>query len=262
MNSCKIISWNVNGIRAIIKKDFINDINKLDADIICLQETKANVDQTKTALTVFDQYHVFANSSKARKGYSGTAVLTRIKPLKVTYDINIKIHDQEGRVILLEYDNFNLINVYVPNSGQELKRIEYRTLWDKDFLNYCISTNRNKPLVITGDFNVAHQEIDIARPKANYNKTSGYTQIEIDGFSKFLDNGFVDIFRMKNPEEIIYTWWNYRFRARERNVGWRIDYFLVDKNLVKIVNSIDIEDKILGSDHCPITLELNNNNFN
>ena len=262
MNNCKIISWNVNGIRAIIKKNFINDINKLDADIICLQETKANVDQTKTALTVFDQYHVFANSSKARKGYSGTAVLTRIKPLKVTYDINIKIHDQEGRVILLEYDNFNLINVYVPNSGQELKRIEYRTLWDKDFLNYCISTNRNKPLVITGDFNVAHQEIDIARPKANYNKTSGYTQIEIDGFSKFLDNGFVDIFRMKNPEEIIYTWWNYRFRARERNVGWRIDYFLIDKNLVKIVNSIDIEDKILGSDHCPITLELNNNNFN
>lgn len=262
MNSCKIISWNVNGIRAIIKKNFINDINKLDADIICLQETKANVEQTKTALTVFDQYQVFANSSKARKGYSGTAVLTRIKPLKVTYDINIKIHDQEGRVILLEYDNFNLINVYVPNSGQELKRIEYRTLWDKDFLNYCISTNRNKPLVITGDFNVAHQEIDIARPKANYNKTSGYTQIEIDGFSKFLDNGFVDIFRMKNPEEIIYTWWNYRFRARERNVGWRIDYFLIDKNLVKIVNSIDIEDKILGSDHCPITLELNNNNFN
>ena len=262
MNNCKIISWNVNGIRAIIKKNFINDINKLDADIICLQETKANVEQTKTALTVFDQYQVFANSSKARKGYSGTAVLTRIKPLKVTYDINIKIHDQEGRVILLEYDNFNLINVYVPNSGQELKRIEYRTLWDKDFLNYCISTNRNKPLVITGDFNVAHQEIDIARPKANYNKTSGYTQIEIDGFSKFLDNGFVDIFRMKNPEEIIYTWWNYRFRARERNVGWRIDYFLIDKNLVKIVNSIDIEDKILGSDHCPITLELNNNNFN
>ena len=262
MNSCKIISWNVNGIRAIIKKDFINDINKLDADIICLQETKANVDQTKTALTVFDQYHVFANSSKARKGYSGTAVLTRIKPLKVTYDINIKIHDQEGRVILLEYDNFNLINVYVPNSGQELKRIEYRTLWDKDFLNYCISTNRNKPLVITGDFNVAHQEIDIARPKANYNKTSGYTQIEIDGFSKFLDNGFVDIFRTKNPEKIIYTWWNYRFRARERNVGGRIDYFLIDKNLLKIINSIDIEDKILGSDHCPITLELNNNNFN
>ena len=218
MNSCKIISWNVNGIRAIIKKDFINDINKLDADIICLQETKANVEQTKTALTVFDQYQVFANSSKARKGYSGTAVLTRIKPLKVTYDINIKIHDQEGRVILLEYDNFNLINVYVPNSGQELKRIEYRTLWDKDFLNYCISTNRNKPLVITGDFNVAHQEIDIARPKANYNKTSGYTQIEIDGFSKFLNNNFVDIFRKKNPEKIIYTWWNYRFRARERNV--------------------------------------------
>ena len=256
MNSCKIISWNVNGIRAIIKKDFINDINKLDADIICLQETKANVEQTKTALTVFDQYQVFANSSKARKGYSGTAVLTRIKPLKVTYDINIKIHDQEGRVILLEYDNFNLINVYVPNSGQELKRIEYRTLWDKDFLNYCISTNRNKPLVITGDFNVAHQEIDIARPKANYNKTSGYTQIEIDGFSKFLDNGFVDIFRTKNPEKIIYTWWNYRFRARERNVGWRIDYFLIDKNLVKTINSIDIEDSFLGSDHCPISLEL------
>ena len=256
MNNCKIISWNVNGIRAIIKKNFINDINKLDADIICLQETKANVEQTKTALTVFDQYQVFANSSKTRKGYSGTAVLTRIKPLKVTYDINVKIHDQEGRVILLEFENFNLINVYVPNSGQELKRIEYRKLWDKDFLNYCISTNKSKPLVITGDFNVAHQEIDIARPKANYNKTSGYTQIEIDGFSKFLDNGFVDIFRMKNPEEIIYTWWNYRFRARERNVGWRIDYFLIDKNLVKTVNSIDIEDSFLGSDHCPISLEL------
>ena len=256
MNSCKIISWNVNGIRAIIKKDFINDINKLDADIICLQETKANVEQTKTALTVFDQYHVFANSSKARKGYSGTAVLTRIKPLKVTYDINIKIHDQEGRVILLEYDNFNLINVYVPNSGQELKRIEYRTLWDKDFLNYCISTNRNKPLVITGDFNVAHQEIDIARPKANYNKTSGYTQIEIDGFSKFLDNGFVDIFRMKNPEEIIYTWWNYRFRARERNVGWRIDYFFVNQDMVELCSDADIHHDIYGSDHCPVSLDL------
>ena len=257
MKNVKIVSWNVNGIRAIIKKNFINDVNKLNLDIICLQETKANIEETKTALSIFNEYQIYANSSKAKKGYSGTAILTKIKPIKIIYDINVEIHDQEGRVILLEFDNFNLINVYVPNSGQELKRIEYRKIWDKDFLNYCISLNKNKPLIITGDFNVAHQEIDIARPKANYNKTSGYTQIEIDGFSNFLDNGFVDIFRKINPENITYTWWNYRFKARERNVGWRIDYFLINKLLLKNVISVDIENQILGSDHCPITLELN-----
>jgi len=261
MKNIKIISWNVNGIRAIIKKNFINDIRKLNADIICLQETKANIEETKIALSIFDDFDIYANSSKARKGYSGTAILTKIKPLNVIYDIDIEIHDQEGRVILLEFEKFNLINVYVPNSGQELKRIEYRKKWDKDFLNYCIAINKKKPLIITGDLNVAHQEIDIARPKANYNKTSGYTQIEIDGFSKYLNNDFIDIFRMRNPEKIIYTWWNYRFRARERNVGWRIDYFLIDKNLVNTINSIDVEDKVLGSDHCPITLELNANNI-
>jgi len=262
MKNIKIISWNVNGIRAIIKKNFIDDITKIDPDIICIQETKANSEETKTALSMFNQYSIYSNSSKVRKGYSGTAILTKTKPIKVVYDIDIEIHDQEGRVILLEFDNFSLINVYVPNSGQELKRIEYRKIWDKDFLNYCISVNKNKPLIITGDFNVAHQEIDIARPKANYNKTSGYTQTEIDGFSKFLDNGFIDMFRKKNPKKNIYSWWNYRFRARERNVGWRIDYFLIDKNLINIIDSIDIEDKILGSDHCPITLELNAKHFN
>ena len=161
MKNVKIVSWNVNGIRAIIKKNFINDVNKLNLDIICLQETKANVEETKTALSIFNEYQIYANSSKAKKGYSGTAILTKIKPIKIIYDINVEIHDQEGRVILLEFDNFNLINVYVPNSGQELKRIEYRKIWDKDFLNYCISLNKNNPLIITGDFNVAHQEIDI-----------------------------------------------------------------------------------------------------
>ena len=253
----KIVSWNDNGARAIVKKNFVNDINKINADIICLQETKANTEEVKNALSIVNNFYIYANSSKARKGYSGTAILTKIKPIKVIYDINIEIHDQEGRVILLEFENFFLINVYVPNSGQELKRIDYRKQWDKDFLNHCLTQNRRKPLIVTGDFNVAHQEIDIARPKANYNKSSGYTQIEIDGFSEFLNNEFIDIFRKNHPEKIIYTWWNYRFKARERNVGWRIDYFLINKLLLKNVISVDIEDQILGSDHCPITLELN-----
>ena len=252
----KIISWNVNGIRAIIKKNFINDINKINADIICLQETKANVEETKIALSVFNEYNIYANSSKARKGYSGTAILTKIKPLNVIYDIDIEIHDQEGRVILMEFEKFNLINVYVPNSGQELKRIEYRKNWDKDFLNYCIGINKTKPLIITGDFNVAHRDIDIARPKANYNKSAGYTQTEIDGFDNFITSGFVDIYREINPEEVKYSWWNYRFKSRERNVGWRIDYFMISSSLKNNVINTEIHNEYFGSDHCPISLDL------
>ncbi len=256
MSSLKIISWNVNGIRAIIKKDFPRDIKKINPDIICLQETKAGDEDAAKALSLIDDYHISINSSKARKGYSGTSILSKIKPLNVDYDINISEHDQEGRVIKAQFENFNLINVYVPNSGQELKRLDYRKKWDKDFLKFCLNSEKEKPTIITGDLNVAHKEIDIARPKPNYNKSAGYTQVEIDGLQNFLDYGFIDIYRQRNPDNIKYSWWNYRFKSRERNVGWRIDYFLISPSLLKNISNTEIHNEYFGSDHCPISLEL------
>ena len=256
MSSLKIISWNVNGIRAIMKKDFLEDIGNINPDIICLQETKAGDEDAAIALSPMKDYNISINSSKARKGYSGTSILSKKTPINVYYDIGITHHDQEGRVIKAEFEDFNLINVYVPNSGQELKRLDYRKKWDKDFLNFCLNSEKEKPTIITGDLNVAHKEIDIARPKPNYNKSAGYTQAEIDGLQKFLDNGFVDIYREKNPENIKYSWWNYRFRSRERNVGWRIDYFLVSPSLLKNIKNTEIHNEYFGSDHCPISLEL------
>ena len=256
MRNYKIISWNVNGIRAILKKDFLKDINSISPDIICIQETKANDVDAKKALEVFSDYYVFINHSKEKKGYSGTSIISRNKPINVINDIGITKHDIEGRVILAEFDEFNLINVYVPNSGQELRRIDYRSKWDKDFLNYCKKLSLLKPTIITGDLNVAHQAIDIARPKPNYNKSAGYTQIEIDGFKRFLNAGFIDVYRKFNPDVIKYSWWNYRFKSRDRNVGWRIDYFLITENLLKNVNNIEINNEYFGSDHCPLTLEL------
>tara|TARA_Y100001980_G_scaffold45010_1_gene24741 strand:+ start:448 stop:1224 length:777 start_codon:yes stop_codon:yes gene_type:complete len=256
MSSSKIISWNVNGIRAIIKKDFLRDINEIDPDIICLQETKAGDEDALKALSVLEGYEFHVNSSKARKGYSGTAILSKKSPSKTSNDIGIFEHDQEGRVIKAEFENFNLINVYVPNSGQELKRLDYRKKWDEDFLNFCIESEKQKPTIITGDLNVAHKEIDIARPKPNFNKSAGYTQTEIDGLQRFLDNNFIDIYRERNPEKIKYSWWNYRFRSRERNVGWRIDYFLISPNLSNNILSTEIHNEYFGSDHCPVSLEL------
>jgi len=251
-----IISWNVNGIRSIAKKGFQEKIQEINPNVLCLQETKAQKEDIKNILTLFPDYHHYVNSSKGRKGYSGTAVLSKMKPLHISYDMDNPEHDQEGRIISAEYDDFILVNVYVPNSGRGLARLDYRKKWDKDFLKYLKKLEKNKPLVVGGDFNVAHQEIDLARPKQNYNKTAGYTRDEIDGFQKFLDSGLVDSFREENPDRIAYTYWNYMFNARARNVGWRIDYFLVSKSIHSHVKQTDILGSYKGSDHCPIRIDL------
>ncbi len=252
----KIISWNVNGLRAIMKKDFAGSVKKLGADILCLQETKANREQVKIALQLVDGYHVYANASKEKKGYSGTAILSKTEPVRVSYDMDMPQHDMEGRVIAAEYEHYYLVNVYVPNSGQGLVRLDYRGQWDKDFLSFLKNLEKHKPVIVCGDFNVAHQPIDIARPKANYNKTAGYTQREIDGFTRIIENGFVDTFRHFHPDEIAYTWWSFRANAREKNIGWRIDYFLVSKSLVSKVKKAFILPDFTGSDHCPLGVEI------
>ncbi|MEX2484701.1 MAG: exodeoxyribonuclease III [Brumimicrobium sp.] len=251
----KIISFNVNGIRAILKKDFISDVENMNPDILCLQETKAQDDQVKEALTEFNGYHIYSNSA-VKKGYSGTAILSKDRPLNVEYDMGVEEHDQEGRVIAAEFDKYIVVTVYVPNSGSELKRLDYRTTWDQSFLNYLKDLEMKKPLIICGDFNVAHREIDLARPKANYNKHAGFTQKEIDGMDAFTNNGFVDTFRLMHPEEVKYSWWSYRGGARDRNVGWRIDYFLVSETLKNHVQNAEILNEIKGSDHCPVVLEI------
>ncbi len=250
-----IISWNVNGIRASVKKGFVDTFNKMDADIFCIQETKAQDDQVKEALEAISGYEMYLNSAE-KKGYSGTAILTRQKPVRSTIDIGQPDHDTEGRVVRTEYDGFNLVNVYVPNSGSGLKRLDYRSEWDSAFTAYLAELQKEKPLIVTGDFNVAHQAIDLARPKQNYNKTSGYTQKEIDGFDHLLSIGLKDTFRTLYPEKVGYTFWNVRFKARERNVGWRIDYFLVSEPLMDKVADAVILDEVHGSDHCPVKLEI------
>lgn len=250
-----IISWNVNGIRAVVQKDFYDTIEKLNPDVLCLQETKAQVDETKKALAPLIGYHHYYNSAE-RKGYSSTAILSKIKPLSFTNDMGISAHDNEGRVQCNEYKDFFLVNVYVPNSGQKLDRLAYRQQWDADFLIYLKNLEAIKPVIVCGDFNVAHRAIDLKNDKANYNKTAGYTQIEIDGMNNFLKDQFVDSFRLLHPDEVAYTYWSYRFKARERNTGWRIDYFLVSKTLVDKIQAVTIYSNILGSDHCPIGLEM------
>ena len=252
-----LVSWNVNGIRAIVKKDFIKDVQSINPDILCLQETKGQPEDVKTALQLLPEYKVYCNSSKARKGYSGTAILTKQEPIEVTYDMGIEEHDQEGRVITAEFDNFYLITVYTPNSGEGMKRLEYRQEWDKAFAEHANTLNEKKPVIICGDLNVAHTEIDLARPKPNYNKASGYTQAEIDGLDNLLSQGFFDSFRHFHPEEIKYSWWNYKFSARSRNVGWRIDYFVVSDQLKEQTVGADIYNEIMGSDHCPVSLNIN-----
>lgn len=251
----KIVSWNVNGIRAVLKKDFAESVNTLSADILCLQESKAQDNEVMTALDSINGYHIYCNSAE-RKGYSGTILLSKIEPLQVTYDIGIEEHDQEGRVICAEYNDFYLVNVYVPNSGQGLKRLDYRKTWDHDFLEYLKNLQQKKPVILCGDLNVAHQAIDLKNDKSNYNKTAGYTQVEIDGMDDKINAGFVDVFRNKYPEEIAYTYWSYRFNARAKNVGWRIDYFLVSELLINKISDIKILSEIFGSDHCPVSLEI------
>jgi exodeoxyribonuclease-3 len=251
----RLMSWNVNGVRAAVSKGFVPLVDSLNCDVICLQETKAQDDQVITALEELEGFHVYPNSA-VKKGYSGTAILTKEKPISVTNDIGIDIHDQEGRVICAEYPGFFLVTVYTPNSGNGLKRLEYRQQWDKEFCAYLVSLEKHKPVIVCGDLNVAHKDIDLARPKPNYNKTAGFTQKEIDGLDNLLAANFVDTFRHLHPDTIKYSWWSYRAGAREKNIGWRIDYFLSSAALSKSVSKAEIHNEVFGSDHCPVSLEL------
>ena len=227
----------------------------LNPDVICLQETKATVEQVKETLASMTDYQIFANEAE-RKGYSGTAILTKSKPLSVRYDMGVSEHDHEGRIICAEYASFFLVTVYVPNSGSELARLGYRQQWDRDFLQYLKGLESQKPVLVCGDFNAAHRAIDLARPKENYNKAAGYMQEEIDGMDAFEQAGLLDTFRVLNPEGVKYSWWSYRAGARQNNIGWRIDYFLASKALMSAVSSAEILNDVMGSDHCPVKVTL------
>ena len=251
----RLISWNVNGIRAAVKKGFGATLASMAPDVLCVQETKAQDDQVNEALSFIDGYYLYSNSA-VKKGYAGTAVLTKKEPLAVQLDMGIEVHDQEGRVIAVDYGDYYLITVYTPNSGSELKRLSYRSEWDVAFLKYLKKLEKKKPVIACGDFNVAHKPIDLARPEPNYNKTAGYTQVEIDGMDNLQGADFVDTWRYQHPEDVKYSWWSYRAQARKKNVGWRIDYFLVSNSLTDRIGQSDILNQIEGSDHCPVLLEL------
>ena len=252
----KLISWNVNGIRACLTKGFEERFQELDADIFCLQETKCQQGQVKLDLPGYYQYWNYAN----RKGYSGTAVFTKKEPLSVFYGMGIEEHDKEGRVITLEFEEFYMITVYTPNSQSELRRLEYRMQWEKDFLSYLLNLQEKKPVIVCGDLNVAHKDIDLKNPKTNRNNP-GFTDEERACFSTMMESGFVDTFRHFYPElEGAYSWWSYRFKAREKNAGWRIDYFLVSPSLASKLDDAKIHSGIMGSDHCPIELTINMEN--
>ncbi len=249
----KFISWNVNGLRACVNKGFIDFFNETNADFFCLQETKMQEGQLELEL---DGYFQYWNSAE-KKGYSGTAIFTKIKPINVKYDMGIEMHDKEGRVICLEYDDFYLVNVYTPNSKRELSRLDYRVKWENDFREYLIKLDSTKPVILCGDLNVAHKEIDLKNPKTN-TKNAGFTVEEREQMTLLLDSGFIDSYRYLYPEkEGAYTWWSYMFKAREKNAGWRIDYFVISNKIKdKLVDSI-IHDQIMGSDHCPVEIILN-----
>ena len=252
----KLISWNVNGIRACLTKGFEERFQELDADIFCLQETKCQQGQVKLDLPGYYQYWNYAN----RKGYSGTAVFTKKEPLSAFYGMGIEEHDKEGRVITLEFDDFYMVTVYTPNSQSELRRLEYRMQWEKDFLSYLLNLQEKKPVIVCGDLNVAHKDIDLKNPKTNRNNP-GFTDEERACFSTMMESGFVDTFRHFYPElEGAYSWWSYRFKAREKNAGWRIDYFLVSPSLASKLDDAKIHSGIMGSDHCPIELTINMEN--
>lgn len=252
----RIVTWNVNGVRAAVKKGLVDIIRDMDADVFCIQETKAQDDQVREALAAVLDDHELAVNSAEKKGYSGTAILSRRPFESVDLDIGIDEHDHEGRVTTVDLGSFQLTNVYVPNAGSGLKRLDYRAEWDRAFGDYLAERNGHKPLIATGDFNVAHRAIDLKNPKNNYDKTAGFTQVEIDGLDAILDKGFVDIWRARNPEAVKYTFWSMRFKARERNAGWRIDYFLVPPALAVRVTDVEIRNDVFGSDHCPVVLEV------
>lgn len=248
----KLISWNVNGLRACLNKDFEKSFAGLDADVFCLQEIKLKEGQTDYAP---DGYYCFWNYAQ-KPGYSGTAIFTKQKPINVTYGIGMEKHDSEGRVITAEFDEFYLITCYTPNSQNELARLGYRMEWEDDFRDYLIGLDKNKPIVLCGDLNVAHNEIDLKNPKTN-RKNAGFTDEEREKMTRLLDSGFVDTFRFLHPDtEGEYSWWSYRFKAREKNAGWRIDYFIVSERLKDAVSKAEIHQEIFGSDHCPIELVL------
>ena len=248
----KLISWNVNGIRACVGKNFMEFFNEVDADIFCLQETKLQENQIDLKL---DGYYQYWNYAK-KKGYSGTAIFTKKEPISVTYGINIEEHDQEGRVITLEFEDFYMVTVYTPNSQNELKRLDYRMKWEDDFRAYLKSLDEIKPVIVCGDLNVAHKEIDLKNPKTN-RKNAGFTDEERNKFTELLNEGFIDTFRYFYPDkENIYSWWSYRFKAREKNAGWRIDYFCASEKLKDRLVSAKIHTEVLGSDHCPVELVI------
>lgn len=247
----KFISWNVNGLRACVGKDFEQSFRQLDADFFCLQETKMQEGQLDLQFEGYTSYWNYAE----KKGYSGTAIYTRHKPLSVTYGIGIDEHDHEGRVITLEMEDFYLVTVYTPNSQDGLRRLDYRMVWETDFLAYLKRLDSQKPVIVCGDLNVAHQEIDLKNPKTN-RRNAGFTDEEREKMSILLDNGFTDTFRFLHPEEVTYSWWSYRFKAREKNAGWRIDYFLISDRLRPQLTGATIHTEIFGSDHCPVELNL------
>lgn len=247
----KLISWNVNGLRACAGKGFGESFKALDADVVCLQETKMQAGQLDLEFDGYESYWNYAD----KKGYSGTAIYTRIKPLSVSNDIGIDEHDHEGRVITMEFDDFYLVCVYVPNSQEELKRLTYRMKWEDDFRSYVSGLAEKKGVVICGDLNVAHNDIDIKNPASNRHN-AGFTDEERGKFNALLDAGFVDSWRMLNPDTVKYSWWSYRFKARERNAGWRIDYFIVSESMKDRISGAEIHNEIFGSDHCPVELDL------
>ena len=248
----KLISWNVNGIRACVTKGFLEFFNEVDADIFCIQESKLQEGQIDLALLGYFQYWNYA----VKKGYSGTAIFTKKEPLSVHYGIDIEEHDQEGRVITLEFDNFYMVTVYTPNSKTELERLEYRMVWEDDFQNYLKQLESKKPVVVCGDLNVAHKEIDLKNPKTN-KKNAGCTAEERGKFEQLMEKGFVDTFRYFYPDlEEVYSWWSYRFSARAKNSGWRIDYFCTSESLNQKLQGAKIHTEIMGSDHCPVELEI------
>ena len=251
LQKMRFISWNVNGLRACVGKDFENQFKELDADFFCLQETKMQEGQLDLQFEGYESYWNYAE----KKGYSGTAIYTKHKPLNVSYGMGVEEHDHEGRIITLEYDQFYLVTCYTPNSQTELKRLDYRMTWEDDFRKFLKSLDAKKPVVICGDLNVAHEEIDIKNPKTN-RRNAGFTDEEREKMTVLLNDGFTDSFRYLHPDEVTYSWWSYRFKAREKNAGWRIDYFLVSDRIKEQITEAKIHTEIMGSDHCPVEVDL------
>ena len=247
----KLISWNVNGIRACMSKGFEEFFQKIDADIFCIQETKCQEGQVDLN---YEGFTSFWNSAE-KKGYSGTAIFTKVKPKKVSYGIGIQEHDNEGRVITLEFEKFYMVDIYTPNSKRELERLDYRQIWEDEIRKYLLKLNKTKPVIMCGDLNVAHEEIDLKNPKTNH-MSAGFTDQERSKMTELLNAGFIDTYRYLYPEKIEYSWWSYMRNAREKNVGWRIDYFIVSKDIKDKIKDAKIHTEIMGSDHCPVELDI------